>query len=57
MQTKRVPKAWRARGQELAMLDPCWRVETADFDLTSAQDRRELAAAYASFAPTLSSST
>jgi hypothetical protein len=28
-------------------------VETADFDLTSAQDRRELAAPYASFAPDL----
>jgi AAA domain/Bifunctional DNA primase/polymerase, N-terminal len=53
VQTKRVPKAWRARGQELAMLDPYWCVETADFDLTSAQDRRELAAAYASFTPDL----
>ena len=53
VQTKRVPKAWRARGQELAKLDPYWRVETAAFDLTSAQDRRELATAYASFAPDL----
>jgi len=35
------------------MLDPYWRVETADFDLTSAQDRRELAAAYAVFGPDL----
>jgi AAA domain len=52
-ETKRVPKAWRARGQELAKLDPYWRVETADFDLTSVQDRRELAAAYALFAPDL----
>jgi hypothetical protein len=53
VQTKRVPKAWQARGHELAMLDPYWRVETADFDLTSAQDRRELDEAYASFAPDL----
>jgi hypothetical protein len=53
VQTKRVPKAWQARGHELEMLDPCWRVETADFDLTSAQDRREIAAAYAAFAPDL----
>jgi hypothetical protein len=53
VQTKRVPKAWRARGKELAMLDPNWRVETADFDLTSAQDRRDLTLAHASFAPDL----
>lgn len=53
VQTKRLPKAARVRGRELASLNPHWRTETAAFDLTSTMDRRELVKAYQDFAPDL----
>jgi hypothetical protein len=49
----RLPAACKARGIQLAEIDPHWRTETETFDLLSDGDRAELIKAYQEFGPDL----
>jgi hypothetical protein len=49
----RLPAACRARGKQLAEIDPYWRTEAETFDLLSDGDRADLIAAYREFSPDL----
>jgi hypothetical protein len=49
----RLPAASKARGKQLAEIDPYWRTETETFDLLSDSDRADLINAYREFAPDL----
>jgi hypothetical protein len=49
----RLPAACRARGKQLAEIDPYWRTEAETFDLLSENDRTDLIKAYREFSPDL----